>query len=673
MMSSPGVEIAIRRLLIANRGEIAVRIARTARRLGLRTVAVYSDADRGAAHVRCCDEAVHIGASAASDSYLRIEALLEAARITAADAIHPGYGFLSESGDFAEACVQAGRIFVGPPAAVIRALGSKASARSLARSAGARVVEGYDGEEQSVATLRREADRLGYPLLIKPVAGGGGKGMHRVDTAAAFESALATARREARASFADERVLLERFISPARHIEVQLLADAHGHCVHLFDRDCSSQRRRQKLLEEAPAWALPLDSRAALHATAIRLAQAAGYVNAGTAEFLLGPDGAWYFLEMNTRLQVEHGVTELICGLDLVEWQLRIAAGEALPFAQKAIVSHGHAMEVRLCAEDSARDFLPAVGRIEQWVMPQGDGVRVDAGMRAGDEVTPFYDSLLAKVMVHAATRVEALMLLRRALRDCWITGVETNRALLAALADTAELRDAGVDIDFIERERVRLSAAAPVTRDVYFAGAAALLCSRAATRQRSPWEQSHPWRLNAPPVELLALDAGDGACTLRVEYVPAAHGQQRRYRMTLEGRTSDVAVLSASAASMEIEIDGHARRMSAAPAGEDWRLRLDGADFSVRHVDPLRRERVAETLEHGLRAPMPGRVIAVHVKPGMRVERGLPLLVIEAMKMEHTLSAPTAGEIKAVRCAVGEQVAAGAQLLEFVVSDIQP
>jgi 3-methylcrotonyl-CoA carboxylase alpha subunit len=661
-------EVGFERLLIANRGEIAVRIARTARRLGLTTVAVYSDADREAAHVQACDQAVHIGASAAADSYLRIDALLEAARRVGADAVHPGYGFLSENAEFAQAWAHAGRIFVGPPATVIRSLGSKAAARALARSVGAAVVEGYDGEDQSAATLRREADRLGYPVLIKPVAGGGGKGMHRVDAATAFDAALAAARREARASFADDRVLLERFIAPARHVEVQLLADTHGHCLHVLDRDCSAQRRRQKLLEEAPAPGLSAATRTALHTAAIAIARAAGYVNAGTAEFLLGPDGALYFMEMNTRLQVEHGVTELITGLDLVEWQLRIAAGEALPFSQAEIQSRGHAIEVRLCAEDPAHDFLPAIGRVTQCSLPRGDGVRVDAGIRAGDEVVPYYDSLLAKVMMHAPTRDEAVAGLRQALQDSVLTGVETNRALLATLVATPELAQARIDIGFIEREAERLSAAPPVTREVCLAWAAALLSRRArgVEVQASPWTRPYPWRLNAPAAEVLALHDGQGERTLYVEHTGSLDGPRNSYRIGLEGEVSAVALLSATDTSLDVEIDGHAYRLVAIADGGAWQLRIDGREFRLRQVDPLQRREVAEALERGLRSPMPGRITAVHVTGGARVERGTPLLVIEAMKMEHTVCAPAAGEIKAVHVTLGDQVGADAELLEF-------
>jgi len=661
-------EIGFERLLIANRGEIAVRIARTARRLGLHTVAVYSDADRGAAHVQACDEAVHIGASAAADSYLRIDALLAAARATGADALHPGYGFLSENPDFAQACAHAGRIFVGPPAAVLRALGSKTAARALARSAGVEVAAGYDGEDQSDATLRRAADRLGYPLLIKPVAGGGGKGMHRVDTASAFDAALLTARREARASFADERVLLERFIAPARHVEVQVLADAHGQCLHLFDRDCSAQRRRQKLVEEAPAPGLPAPLRADLHAAAIAIARAADYVNAGTAEFLLGPDGALYFMEMNTRLQVEHGVTELITGLDLVEWQLRVAAGEALPFTQADVHCRGHAIEVRLCAESPDRDFMPASGRIGQLILPHGHGVRVDAGIRAGDEITPDYDSLLAKLMVHAPTREAALTLLQRALRECLIDGIDTNRTLLARLAASPALAQARVDIGLIERERNLLAAAAPVTREVCLACAAALLSRRARlTEPTSPWARPLPWRLNAPAAEALTLHDGQSERVLQVEHV--APSGQDRYRIELDGIVSDVAVLHATATELEIEIDGRARPVRARVEAGQWRLRLDGEDFRLRQIDPLRRAEVADAPERGLRSPMPGRVVAVHVTARSQVQRGAPLLVIEAMKMEHTVVAPAAGEIRAVHCSLGEQVSADAELLEFVAT----
>jgi 3-methylcrotonyl-CoA carboxylase alpha subunit len=656
------------KLLIANRGEIAVRVARTAARLGLGTVAVYSDADRAAAHVEACDEAVHIGASPARDSYLRIDALIDAARATGAEAIHPGYGFLAENAAFAAACARAGITFVGPPAAVIEAMGSKAAARELARRAGVPVATGYAGEEQSAAALRRQAAEIGYPLLIKPVSGGGGKGMHRVDDAASFDAALAAAQREAQAAFGDERVLLERFIMPARHVEVQVLADAHGHCLHLFDRDCSAQRRHQKLLEEAPAPGIPGPQRAALHAAAVACARAAGYVNAGTVEFLYGPDGAFYFMEMNTRLQVEHGVTELVTGLDLVEWQLRIAAGEALPFSQQDLAAVGHAIEVRLCAENAARDFLPSAGRIRHLSWPRDGGVRVDSGIRAGDEVTPYYDSLLAKLMVHAPTRTQAIARLRQALRQCAIVGVDNNRILLAALAATPELAQARIDTGFIEREHGRLlgppSAARP---EACMAVALARLLRRAPLA--SPWSWPTAWRLNGPAAEQLTLHDGSQPRVLQIEPLQAASaGRCSHYCITLDEAT-DVRVLRTAGDVLELEIAGRERRALVVEDGEGWHVFLDGQESVLRLVDPLRRTDTAASTEHSLRAPMPGRVVAVHVVAGTKVERGAPLLVIEAMKMDHVVTAPARGEVAAVHFAVGDQVGAGVELLEFTAA----
>jgi 3-methylcrotonyl-CoA carboxylase alpha subunit len=657
------------KLLIANRGEIAVRIARTAQRLGIACVAVYSEADRGAAHVEACDEALLLGPAAPAESYLRIDALIEGARRCGAQAIHPGYGFLAENAAFARACTQAGLVFIGPPAEAIERLGSKSAAKALAQSAGVPVVPGYSGEDQHPSVLQREADAMGYPLLIKPVAGGGGKGMRRVADSAQFADTLALSQREAQSSFGDRRVMLERFITPARHIEVQLLADTHGHTLHLFDRDCSLQRRHQKLLEEAPAPHLPGERRAAMASAAVALARAAGYVNAGTVEFLLGPDGAFYFLEVNTRLQVEHGVTELIAGLDLVEWQLRIAAGEALPISQGQLRAHGHAIEVRLCAEDPTRDFLPDVGRIRALLLPQGEGVRIDSGVRAGDEVSPYYDSLLLKLMVHAPTRSEALARLARALAHTAIVGVANNRGLLARLVQEPALAAGEIDTGFIERERDRLLADEPaIPRECWLLASLAARAARAnAVTSASPWADSSGWRLNAPALESMSWQLGGQTRTVRLE------ATAEELRLELDGVTSRARAPRLSAEVLEAELDGiHWRLPCVALPEQRYSLLFQGRDYALELLDPLRQSAVAEASEHSLRSPLPGRVIAVHVEPGAQVERGAALIVIEAMKMQHTITAPSRGTVTVVHYGAGEQVSAGAELLEFEASGEQ-
>ncbi|HJS85487.1 MAG TPA: acetyl-CoA carboxylase biotin carboxylase subunit, partial [Acetobacteraceae bacterium] len=448
----------IRTLLIANRGEIAVRVARTARRMGIETVAVFSEADAGAMHVQAADRAVLIGPAPARESYLAIDRIIEAARRTGADAVHPGYGFLSENPAFAEACAEAGLIFVGPPAEAMRAMGSKSSAKALMRQAGVPVLPGYDGEAQEPGFLADQAARVGFPVVIKAVSGGGGRGMRVVERAGDFGTALASARQEAASAFGDDRVLIERYLARPRHIEVQVFADTHGNAVHLFERDCSAQRRHQKVIEEAPAPGLDPVRREAMGAAAVACARAVGYVGAGTVEFVADADG-FYFLEMNTRLQVEHPVTEMVTGFDLVEWQLRVAAGETLPASGDAIRLRGHAIEARLYAEDPARDFAPSVGRIVALRLPQGEGVRVDAGVRAGDAVSVHYDAMIAKVICHGATREEALARLRRALAETEIAGVASNLDLLARIAAHPAFAAGGIDTGFIGREAASLLA----------------------------------------------------------------------------------------------------------------------------------------------------------------------------------------------------------------------
>ena len=650
-----------RSVLIANRGEIACRIARTCRRLGIATVAVYSDADAGSLHVRACDTAIRIGPPPARESYLDGKAVLAAATESGAEAIHPGYGFLSENADFAEAVGDAGLTFVGAPPASIGALGSKSAAKALMARAGVPILDGYHGDEQDDAALAAEAERIGYPLLVKPTAGGGGRGMRIVPDSAALGPALESARREAASSFGDDRLLLERYLASARHIEVQVFADTRGNTVHLHERDCSAQRRHQKVIEEAPAPGLSDAVRDALGRSAVAAAQAVGYVGAGTVEFLLDGTGEFFFIEMNTRLQVEHPVTETVTGYDLVEWQLRVAAGEPLPAAQDAISIDGHAIEARLCAEDPAEAFLPSTGPIRLMRLP-ADGARVDTGFETGDTVTPHYDSLLAKVIVHAPSRAAARARLAGALGETAVVGPVTNRDfLIAVLAEDAFARGT-LDTGHLDRNVRSLTAREDAVPDAVLA-----LAALAAIRDRdgaagdavSPWETLRGWRLNAPARRQVAFRHGDDILTLEIE------GDEFRLP---DGRSRTVRKLSPEPPRVGAEIDG--RAVSAVAVCDDaaalvfmpdrtWRLPL---------FDPL------TEAESGARevaasvplAPMPGVVVAVSVASGDRVAKDQPLLVIEAMKVEHTIRAPSAGTVDAVHYAVGDRVDEGAELAAF-------
>ncbi len=650
-----------RSVLIANRGEIACRIARTCRRLGIRTVAVYSDADAGALHVRACDAAICIGPPPARESYLDGEAVLAAARESGTEAIHPGYGFLSENADFAGAVSAAGFAFVGAPSAAIRALGSKSAAKALMARAGLPILEGYHGDAQDDATLASEADRIGYPLLVKPAAGGGGRGMRIVQDATALVPALESARREAASSFGDDRLLLERYLAPSRHIEVQVFADTHGNTVHLFERDCSVQRRHQKVIEEAPAPGLAAATRDALGRAAVAAAEAVGYAGAGTVEFLLGVDGDFFFIEMNTRLQVEHPVTEMVTGYDLVEWQLRIAAGEALPAVQEAVALDGHAMEARLYAEDPAAGFLPSTGPIRLMRLPGGEA-RVDTGFETGDAVTPHYDSMLAKVIVHGTSRAAALAKLAGALAEVAVAGPVTNRDFLIAILAEDAFVAGTLDTGHLDRNVGALTARAEAPTDAVLA-----LAALAAMRDRdgapgdaaSPWTTLRGWRLNAPALREVAFRYDEDILTLAVE------GAEFRFP---DGRRRSVRPLPSEAPLIEAEIDGETvSAVAICDAGvavvfmpkRTWRLPL---------FDP-----VAEA-ESGARdaitdvplAPMPGVVVAVSVENGDRVEKNQPLLVIEAMKVEHTIRAPSAGTVDAVHYGVGDRVDEGVELAAF-------
>ena len=623
------------KLLIANRGEIACRVARTARRLGIRTVAVYSDADANAAHVAACDEAVRIGGPLPRDSYLRGDVILDAARRTGAQAVHPGYGFLSENAGFAADCGRAGIVFVGPSPESIDAMGSKSAAKALMEKAGVPLTPGYHGDRQEPDYLLAEARRIGFPVLIKAVAGGGGKGMRRVDAAEDFAAALASCQREAGASFGDARVLVEKYLTTARHIEVQVFGDNHGNAVYLFERDCSVQRRHQKVIEEAPAPGMTPERRRQMGEAAVSAARAVKYSGAGTVEFIAGSDGAFYFMEMNTRLQVEHPVTEMITGLDLVEWQLRVAAGERLPLKQEQLEIRGHAVEARIYAEDPARDFLPSIGTLEHLVTPRtGMEVRVDTGVRQGDEITPYYDPMIAKLIVHGDTRSAAITRMRDALAEYQIVGVRTNVEFLGRLMTAPSFAHGNLDTALIERERAHLfPARAPASDRVLARAAFALGQSQRATAPgSSPWASRDGWRLVG------------------------------RARRTWKFRDGE------AVRDVEVAFDGEAQQ-----GARDVYLRgseihvFDAGEHNVLEwIDPYLPVQEHTDSHGGLRAPMPGRILAITVEPGATVKRGAPLVVMEAMKMEHTVVAPAAGVVEKVLCAVGEQVKEGAELLEF-------
>ena len=656
------------KILIANRGEIACRVINTARRMGIKTVAVYSDADRGARHVAMADEAVHIGASPARESYLVVDKIIDAARRTGAEAIHPGYGFLSENAGFAEACAKAGVVFIGPPPAAIRAMGSKSEAKKIIEKARVPLVPGYHGDDQSPALLAKEANRIGYPVLIKASAGGGGKGMRVVDAAVKFEDALAGAKREAKSAFADDHVLIEKYLMRPRHIEIQVFADGHGNCLYLFERDCSIQRRHQKVIEEAPAPGMEPKRRKAMGEAAVAAAKAIGYQGAGTVEFIADQDGTFFFMEMNTRLQVEHPVTEMITGQDLVEWQLVVAAGGRMPLTQDQLRIDGHAVEVRRYAEDPARNFLPSTGTLAHLRLPaEGEHVRVDTGVRQGDTVTPFYDPMIAKVIVYDRDRASALRRMAALMGETEVVGVTTNAALLRALCSHPAFVGGEIDTGFIERHRDELFAKAAPADDRAFAVATLARVAEWATSSVDPWDQKNGFRL---------LDIGhdevrwkDGE---REVVVIVRRRRDGLLDLGLPGGTQEALVKRLADDRLAIRLGGDTFTAAVVRHrtndGVDYALFADGASRRLRLVDPLdvtQYEAVASG-EASVRSPLPGKIIDLKVKAGDTVTKGQPLLVLEAMKMEHTLLAPTDGKIKSVRYAMGEQVAEGADLVEF-------
>jgi 3-methylcrotonyl-CoA carboxylase alpha subunit len=636
-------------VLIANRGEIACRIIRTARRLGMRTIAVHSDADADALFVRMADEAHRIGPAAVRDSYLRADRIITAAQASGAACIHPGYGFLSENPDFADACAAAGIVFVGPSASAIRAMGLKDAAKALVQQAGVPVVPGYHGARQEPDFLRQKAYETGYPVLIKAVAGGGGKGMKRVDKAAEFDAALESAQREAQNAFGDPRVLVEKYVLSPRHIEIQVFADAFGNVVHLFERDCSLQRRHQKVIEEAPAPGMTAEMRAAMGQAAVEAARAVGYVGAGTVEFIadgregLQPD-RFYFMEMNTRLQVEHPVTEAITGLDLVELQFRVAAGETLPFGQHDLSIEGHAVEARLYAEDPEHGFLPSTGKLWALRLPEGDDIRVDSGVVEGDEVTPFYDPMIAKLVAHGATREAALDRLAQALGETVVAGPRTNVAFLKRLCEADEFRAGRFDTGFIDANLEALGAVATQPERSAIAAGALYLLRRESEHRTASAGEGDPWSVG-DAFQLLGR---------RVTGLP----------LMVDGVPYEPLTLAWDEDGPSIEgVEGGAD-FTIVETPEDVFVLREHRQTRVGFPDPF-----AVDLEHldegGLvKAPMHGKLVAVFVAVGETVEKGQRLAVVEAMKMEHALLAPMAGEVAEIAAEPGAQVAEGARLI---------
>ncbi|WP_374672214.1 acetyl-CoA carboxylase biotin carboxylase subunit [Acidovorax temperans] len=673
------------KILIANRGEIACRVAATAKRLGVKTVAVYSDADAQAKHVAVCDEAVHIGGSAPKDSYLRWERIIDAAKATGAQAIHPGYGFLSENEDFAKACADAGLVFIGPPASAINAMGLKAESKRLMEQAQVPLVPGYHGADQDPALLQREADRIGYPVLIKASAGGGGKGMRAVDKSEDFAAALESCKREAINSFGDDAVLVEKYVQRPRHIEIQVFGDTHGNCVYLFERDCSVQRRHQKVLEEAPAPGMTPELRARMGEAAVAAARAVNYVGAGTVEFIVEQPGGYdapeqmkfYFMEMNTRLQVEHPVTEAITGLDLVEWQLRVASGEPLPLKQEDLRIHGHAIEARICAENPDNNFLPATGALNVYALPEcvtferanvsdtGVAVRVDSGVRQGDAISPFYDSMVAKLIVHGDTREQALARLDEALAQTHIVGLATNVQFLRRVARTDSFARAKLDTALIQREQAVLFHQEPVGLPLAAAAAVAqTLLKERASEGVDPFSRRDGFHTHGVVQRRFEFEFAG-------EHVKASLTYERGGSLTLsvgsgEAMVTSPLVFEQRAGGVELQFAGQRTRAAVYPQGEVDHVFTPLGATQITSIDLL--AHAGETAAEGgrLTAPMPGKVVSFAVKAGDAVTKGQPLAVMEAMKMEHTIAAPADGVVQELLYAPGDQVTEGAELLKL-------
>ncbi len=664
-----------RKILIANRGEIACRVITAARAMGIRTVAVYSDADRDARHVALADEARRIGPPEARASYLNMEAILAAARDTGAEAIHPGYGFLSENEAFATACAKAGIVFIGPTPEAIAAMGDKSAAKRLMEKAGVPLVPGYHGENQDPLFLQREADKIGYPVLIKASAGGGGKGMRIVVEAGGFPAALASAKREAKASFGDERVLIERYLERPRHIEVQVFGDTHGNLVYLFERDCSVQRRHQKVLEEAPAPGLSPGRRKAMGEAAVAAAKSIKYTGAGTVEFITGQDGTFFFMEMNTRLQVEHPVTEMITGLDLVKMQLTVAAGEPLPVKQKDLEIRGHAIEARIYAENPAKGFLPSTGTLRHLRAPRGiefaisgGSIRVDSGVRQGDTITPHYDPMIAKLIVWGEDRAIALGRMRAALAGYEIVGVSTNVEFLSRTVASTAFSAADLDTGLIERCRAELFPADAGLGDEDLAAAAlaellaeqaqAAAAARTSADPHSPWNIVDGWRLNLGSHHELVFAEGERSHRVEIQFTNSG------LKFSRDGRVLSLAGQEDNG-KLQVTLGEATFRVRAVRDGADWHLFRNGMHRVLR-LQSAQTAPEPDAIIGSLAAPMPGKVLQVLVRPGDTIAKGAPLVILEAMKMEHTIAAPHDGRVAEIHFKAGEQVNEGVELLRL-------
>jgi 3-methylcrotonyl-CoA carboxylase alpha subunit len=652
-----------RTLLIANRGEIACRVIRTARAMGLRTVAVYSEADRDAMHVALADEAVLLGPARARDSYLSSERVIAACRETGAEAVHPGYGFLSENAEFAQACADAGIVFVGPTAEMMTAMGSKSGSKALMEKAGVPLVPGYHGEAQDEATLATAAGRIGFPVLVKASAGGGGRGMRVVSSAAELAAAIVSAKREAKAAFGDDRMLVEKYVQNPRHIEVQIIGDSHGNLLSLFERECTLQRRHQKVIEEAPSPTLNAAQRETVCAAARKAAGAVNYVGAGTIEFV--SDGKEvFFIEMNTRLQVEHPVTELITGIDLVEWQLRVAFGEKLPRAQNEIRLNGHAIEARVYAENPQKNFMPSVGRIKTWLTPnEGDGLRIDAGYRSGDAVSPYYDAMLAKVIAWAPTREVAIDKLNRGLEETDVRGIVTNIPFLSALVTHPAVRANAIDTGFIERELKNLTTAAHASGDLELCAAVAAVVNEeqkaARNEAHSPW-QTFGWMPVGRRQRVFSFREGQGA-----ERKVTLHYGNGPSTLTADGREFVFSIAQADDDGFDLTLNGAKSHVVALIEGHELYLRTRNGRFELHWVDPFGGETEEQVGEDKIVAPLPGTVVALLAEEGATLEKGAAILTLEVMKMEQTLRAPYAGVLKKLKCKVGDIVGEGVELAE--------
>ena len=660
------------KILIANRGEIACRVIRTAKKLGVKTVAVYSDADANAQHVLLADEAVYIGAAPARESYLQADKIIAACQQTGAQAVHPGYGFLSENEGFAEACRANNIVFIGPPVEAIRAMGLKATSKALMEKADVPLTPGYHGNNQDPEFLHQEADKIGYPVLIKASAGGGGKGMSLVENSADFQASLASCKREAKSSFGNDDVLIEKYIVRPRHVEVQVFGDTHGNYVHLFERDCSVQRRHQKVLEEAPAPNVPEHYLTQMREAAINAARAVGYVGAGTVEFIAQQSGEFYFMEMNTRLQVEHPVTEMITGQDLVEWQLRVASGEPLPKQQAELSVHGHAMEARIYAEDPDKGFLPSIGKITYMHQPQtSEVVRVDSGVVEGDTISAYYDPMIAKLIVWGEDRATALQRMYDALGEFNVLGLGNNVGFLRRLASNPAFANIELDTGLIEKQHDLLfPEPAPVADEIVLMAALALsLEGKQASQEhsgnsvepQSPWYKTDGWRMNAAGRQVLNFKHAGQDYSVAVEFAG-----DESYKLVYQGQEHVAKAAVLLTGRLRMAIDGYQTQVRHVFANNQLALFVNGAAYTFEYVNPYVADAGSNEVGGQLRAPMPGSVVQVMVEAGQTVKKGQALLILEAMKMEHTITAPSDGVVKQVLFAVGDQVGDGDELLQL-------